>query len=440
MDVAAVPAGTAGVIAEQRDRRPVGDERLAQARQDERRRVVEAVEHAHQAGRDVPGVAGPIRRRVPGQAEDVVALVGREPQRAGERLQHLGAGLRSPGLLEARVVVDRHSRQLRHLLAPQAGRAAAGAGWQSEIARLQLPAAAAQEVGELGAFHPSIMRAAAAASQGSPIPRSAGLSRRSRGARTLERMDITRDTVFIPGATSGIGLALARRLQDRGSTVIIGGRRQELLGRLAAEHGFGTVRIDTTDPERVRAASAEVIARWPEVNAVVLMAGIMVPEDWRTPAFLDTAERIVETNVLGPIRLIAAFIEHLRSRPAATIVTVSSGLASVPLRPTPTYNASKAFVHMLSESIRLQLEGTGVAVTEVVPPSVQTDLMPGQAENPLAMPLGEFADEVLSLLETQPEAHEILVERVKYLRFAEVRGEYDQVVEAVNATDPHARG
>jgi short-subunit dehydrogenase involved in D-alanine esterification of teichoic acids len=284
------------------------------------------------------------------------------------------------------------------------------------------------------------MRAAAAASQGSPIPRSAGLSRRSRGARTLERMDITRDTVFIPGATSGIGLALARRLQDRGSTVIIGGRRQELLGRLAAEHGFGTVRIDTTDPERVRAASAEVIARWPEVNAVVLMAGIMVPEDWRTPAFLDTAERIVETNVLGPIRLIAAFIEHLRSRPAATIVTVSSGLASVPLRPTPTYNASKAFVHMLSESIRLQLEGTGVAVTEVVPPSVQTDLMPGQAENPLAMPLGEFADEVLSLLETQPEAHEILVERVKFLRFAEVRGEYDQVVEAVNATDPHARG
>ncbi|WP_460817751.1 SDR family oxidoreductase [Microbacterium petrolearium] len=252
-------------------------------------------------------------------------------------------------------------------------------------------------------------------------------------------MDITRDTVFIPGATSGIGLALARRLQDRGSTVIIGGRRQELLDRLAAEHGFGAVRIDTTDPDSIRAASAEVIARWPEVNAVVLMAGIMVPEDWRTPAFLDTAERIVETNVLGPIRLIAAFIEHLRSRPAATIVTVSSGLASVPLRPTPTYNASKAFVHMLSESIRLQLEGTGVAVTEVVPPSVQTDFMPGQAENPLAMPLGEFADEVLSLLETQPEAHEILVERVKFLRFAEVRGEYDQVVEAINATDPHAR-
>lgn len=251
-------------------------------------------------------------------------------------------------------------------------------------------------------------------------------------------MDITRDTVFIPGATSGIGLALARRLQARGATVVIGGRRQELLDRLADEHGFGAVRIDTSDAESIRAASAEVLRRWPELDVIVLMAGIMVPEDWRTPAFLPTAESIVATNVLGPVRLIAAFTEHLQSRPAATIVTVSSGLASVPLRPTPTYNASKAFVHMLSESIRLQLEGTSVSVTEIVPPSVRTALMPGQENNELAMPLDEFADEVVSLLEQDPAAHEILVERVKFLRFAEVRGDYEQVVSIVNATDPHA--
>jgi len=143
--------------------------------------------------------------------------------------------------------------------------------------------------------------------------------------------------------------------------------------------------------------------------------------------------------VLGPIRLIAAFVEQLRSRPSASIVTVSSGLASVPLRTTPTYNASKAFVHMLSESIRLQLADSHIAVAELVPPSVQTDLLPGQAQNPLAMPLDDFADEVVSILETQPDAHEILVERVGFLRFAEVRGDYDQVVEMLNASDPHAR-
>jgi short-subunit dehydrogenase involved in D-alanine esterification of teichoic acids len=252
-------------------------------------------------------------------------------------------------------------------------------------------------------------------------------------------MDITRDTVFIPGATSGIGLALARRLQDRGATVIIGGRRQQLLDELAAEHGFGAVRIDTADPESIRDASAEVIRRWPEVNAIVLMAGIMVAEDWRTAGgFLDTSESIVATNILGPIRLIAAFVEHLRSRPDATIVTVSSGLASVPLRPTPTYNASKAFVHMLSESIRLQLEDTSVRVVELVPPAVRTSLMPGQEDAPNALPLDDFADEVVTLLDTQPDAREILVERVKFLRFAEARGDYDSVVQAVNASDPHA--
>ncbi|GAA3645203.1 SDR family oxidoreductase [Microbacterium marinilacus] len=251
-------------------------------------------------------------------------------------------------------------------------------------------------------------------------------------------MDITHDTVFIPGATSGIGLALALRLQARGATVVIGGRRQELLDSLAAQHGFGAVRIDTADPESIREASANVIRRWPEVNAVVLMAGIMVTEDWRSPEFLATAERIVETNVLGPIRLIAAFVEHLQSRPDATIVTVSSGLASVPLRPTPTYNGSKAFIHMLSESLRLQFAGTSVRVTELVPPAVRTALMPGQEEAPNALPLDDFADEVMAILEADPEAHEVLVERVKFLRFAEVRGEYDEVVQILNASDPHA--
>lgn len=252
-------------------------------------------------------------------------------------------------------------------------------------------------------------------------------------------MNLTQDTIFIPGATSGIGLALALRFKEHGSTVIIGGRRQELLKRLRAEHGFGTVRIDTSDPESIRAAAAEVLGAHPELNAVVLMAGIMVAEDWHSPeGFLDTAEATVATNVLGPIRLIAAFVEHLRAQPRATIMTVSSGLASVPLKVTPTYNASKAFVHMLSESIRLQLADTGVQVVDLVPPAVRTALMPGHEENERAMPLDEFADEVLSLLENQPEAHEVLVERVKFLRFAEVRGDYDEVVRILNATDPHA--
>ena len=179
-----------------------------------------------------------------------------------------------------------------------------------------------------------------------------------------------------------------------------------------------------------------MLAAYPRLDTLVTMAGIMRSEDWlSTGSFLADAEETVTTNLLGPIRLVAAFLEHLRTRPDATIVTVSSGLAHVPLRVTPTYNATKAAVHMLSESLRLQLAGTSVSVLELVPPAVQTDLMPGQAENPVAMPLDAFVDEVVTLLETQPDAHEVLVETVGFLRFAEVRGEYEQVVARLNASD-----
>lgn len=254
-------------------------------------------------------------------------------------------------------------------------------------------------------------------------------------------MNISGNTIFIPGATSGIGLALARALRAEGNTVIIGGRRTELLREIAAEDpGIRTVQIDTTDAESIRSAASEVLAAHPDLNVIVTMAGVMQVEDWSQPSgFLENAERTITTNVLGPIRLIAAFIEHLRSRSDATIMTVSSGLAFTPLRATPSYNASKAAIHMLSESLRLQLEGSTVKVVELEPPSVQTDLMPGQRDSDFAMPLDAFITEVVDLLKTQPDATEIQVENVKFLRYGEARGDYDQVVATLNSRDPHGR-
>ena len=254
-------------------------------------------------------------------------------------------------------------------------------------------------------------------------------------------MQISGNTVFIPGATSGIGLALALRLQAAGNTVVVGGRRADLLERIRAEHPvLDTVRIDTTDPESVRSAAKQVLTNHPDLDVLVTMAGIMRVEDWRTPAgFLDSAEATVTTNVLGPVRLIAAFVEHLQSRPDATIMTVSSGLAFAPLAATPSYNASKAAIHLLSESLRLQLAGTSVHVVELEPPSVRTDLMPGQAESEFAMPLDAFVDEVMELLEAQPDATELQVENVKFLRYGEARGDYADVVATLNRLDPHGR-
>lgn len=253
-------------------------------------------------------------------------------------------------------------------------------------------------------------------------------------------MRISGNTIFIPGATSGIGLALALALHERGNTVIVGGRRAELLERIRSEHpGIEAVQLDVADPASITGAAERVLAEHPDLNVLVTMAGIMRTEDWHTPAgFLETAEAIVTTNLLGTIRLIGAFVEHLQTKPDAAIMTVSSGLAFVPLKVTPTYNATKAAVHLLTESLRLQLADTSIQFLELEPPAVRTSLMPDQEKNPIAMPLDEFVAEVMHLIESDPDAREIQVQRVGFLRYAEARGEYDTVVAALNRQDRHA--
>lgn len=254
-------------------------------------------------------------------------------------------------------------------------------------------------------------------------------------------MRISGNTIFIPGATSGIGLALALALRDKGNKVIIGGRRQELLDRISNEHpDVAAVHIDTADPASITTVAAEVLAAHPDLNVLITMAGIMRIEDWRNPAdFLASAESTITTNLLGPIRLIAAFIPHLQTQPAATVITVSSGLAFTPLRITPSYNASKAAIHMLTETLRLQFHDSTVEFKELQPPSVKTDLIPGQHESDFAMPLDDFIEQVVDILVNDPDVGEIQVDNVKLLRYPEARGDYAETVAMINHADPHGK-
>jgi len=111
---------------------------------------------------------------------------------------------------------------------------------------------------------------------------------------------------------------------------------------------------------------------------------------------------------------------------------VSSGLAFVPLAATPTYSASKAAIHSYSESLRHQLRNTSVEVIEIVPPAVATDLMPGHAANPDAMPLDAFIAETMAKLKAHPSGPENLVERVAMLRNAAGNGTYQEVFAMLN--------
>jgi len=239
-------------------------------------------------------------------------------------------------------------------------------------------------------------------------------------------MDISNRTVFIAGATSGIGLELARHFRAAGSTVIVGGRRADLLDRIAAE-GFATAAIDVTDPDSVDQARDTVLQGHPGLDTIVTMAGVLLIEDLRDPAHFSVAERTIDTNLLGTIRVVDAFTPHLIERGGGTIVTVSSGIGFLPFPLMPSYAASKAGVHAYSEALRAQLDGTGVEVAELVPPAVALNAEQAR-DNPRALGLTAFAAEVTDLLRAEPTPHEILVEGVLMHRWAERDGTYDDLV------------
>ncbi|MEV8374116.1 SDR family NAD(P)-dependent oxidoreductase [Kribbella sp. NPDC056861] len=246
-------------------------------------------------------------------------------------------------------------------------------------------------------------------------------------------MKTTGNTIFVTGGTSGLGLGLALKFHALGNKVVVGGRRKELLDQIATEHpGIGTVVLDVDDPASIQAAYDQVTTQYPELNAILTMSGIMRPENLLDPGHLPTAEAIITTNLLGTIRTLALFTPYLKAKQDAAILTVSSGLAFVPLVLTPTYNATKAAIHSYTQSLRIQLAGTGVQVIEVIPPAVQTALM-GQQNDERAMPLDEYLDETISILTDQPDVTEVTVQRVGFLRKAEREGRYAETVQALNS-------
>lgn len=241
-------------------------------------------------------------------------------------------------------------------------------------------------------------------------------------------MKTTGNTIFITGGTSGIGRGLALRFHQAGNTVIIAGRRQDLLDAMVAEYpGLEAVFLDVQDPDSIAAAYTTVTSAHPDLNVLVNMAGVMLPENLLDPASLAVAEATITTNLLGPIRVLNAFLPFLTEQGDAVVMNVSSGLAFVPLPFTPTYNATKAAIHSYTESLRVQLAETSVQVMELIPPAVQTALM-GQENLATAMPLEEYLSEVMGIFENEPQATQIIVERVKFLRFAEATGSYDTVL------------
>jgi uncharacterized oxidoreductase len=238
-------------------------------------------------------------------------------------------------------------------------------------------------------------------------------------------MKLTGNTIFITGGGSGIGRGLAEALHKLGNKVIIAGRRRSHLNAvIAANPGMEAVELDITDPANIHHVAAKLIVDHPEVNVLINNAGIMQPDT--VAGKIDDAllTSTISTNLLGPIRMTSALIEHLKSKDNAVVAYTSSVLAFVPLAVTGIYSSTKAALHSYVLSQRFMLRDTGVRVLEIAPPWVRTELMNSQ-EAEQAMPLDQFIAETMVVLGTN--ADEILVDSAKPFRSNVGPNEHDFV-------------
>ncbi len=240
-------------------------------------------------------------------------------------------------------------------------------------------------------------------------------------------MKTSGNTILVTGGGSGIGEALAQRWHDAGNKVIVAGRNEaKLASAVAGRANMVAMPLDIDNPAAIAAFAGRIVAEHPDLNILVNNAGIMPLEQIGARRSLTEAEATITTNLLGPIRLTDALVDHLVGTPDSAIINVTSGLAFVPLPRASTYSATKAALHSYTVSLRVALAGR-VEVIEIAPPGVQTELTLG-TDRTQFMPLDEFADETMALLATHPTPEEILVERVKPLRLAEQNGAYAMVL------------
>jgi uncharacterized oxidoreductase len=227
-------------------------------------------------------------------------------------------------------------------------------------------------------------------------------------------MKLTGNTIFITGGGSGIGRGLAEALHKLGNQIIISGRRKSHLDATTkANPGMASLELNIEDPASIAAVTTRLVEQFPTLNVLINNAGIMQIDDAAGGIDDGLLVSTVTTNLLGPIRLTSALIDHLKKQESAVIIYNTSVLGYVPLAFAAVYSSTKAGLHSYTLSQRYKLKNTSVSVVEIAPPRVQTDLL-GSNNEPRAMPLAEFIEETISVLGT--DAPEVLVERAKPLR------------------------
>lgn len=207
-------------------------------------------------------------------------------------------------------------------------------------------------------------------------------------------MQLSGNKILITGGASGIGLGLTERFIQEGNTVIVCGRREDVLAAAAAKFPEVITKVcDLSDEsERIELLNW-VEANHPDTNVLINNAGI---QNWMridVDSFYDKAHEEITTNVLAPIHL-ANLFSGLSSM--KTIINVTSGLAFIPLAQAPVYCATKAFMRSFTLSLRRQLKHT-IEVIEMIPPALNTDLG-GKGIHDAYPPVSDFIETIFEQL------------------------------------------
>ncbi|MDF2861246.1 MAG: family NAD(P)-dependent oxidoreductase [Achromobacter mucicolens] len=227
-------------------------------------------------------------------------------------------------------------------------------------------------------------------------------------------MNMTGNTIFITGGTSGIGRAIAEAFHRLGNQVIISGRRKALLDEVTrANPGMQGIELDVQDPTQIKAVAAKLVADYPKLNVLFNNAGIMPFDDAAGDVDEASILATVNTNLLGPVRMTAALLPHLKQQANAVVIHNSSVLAFVPIATNAFYSATKAAMHSYTLSQRFSLRQSGVKVIEVAPPWVDTDLI-YKSGDARAMPLADFVADTMKGLASGKD--EVYVDAIQAMR------------------------
>jgi uncharacterized oxidoreductase len=200
-------------------------------------------------------------------------------------------------------------------------------------------------------------------------------------------MKIEHNKILITGGASGIGLGLTERFIAENNTVIVCGRRENVLADLREKHpNVITKQCDLSSAEERESLFKWISAEHSDLNVLVNNAGIQQWTSVEDEDFFERAKVEIATNIEAPIHLASLFIK-LKS--LDTIINVTSGLSFVPFTKVPIYSATKAFFHSFTLSLRHTLKAKNIEVIEIIPPAINTDLG-GKGLHDFAPPVSEF--------------------------------------------------